>query len=1163
MNVSRRVAAVTGLVLLASIAPGAESAATLGVDADRGSFARWQAYTQKVRQDPTLVRYYLFEEKKGSTVASLAGDGQGELTLLSNSPYGESRERRWWIWNSPLYQTFPEWTSGRWPEKGALSSGLASTCVVRSRFSGTADGIFTLAAWVRMRGGAETNTGSSLFNVSDGFGGGWKVTYQRAPWAPQGRVEFRLGTPKGPVVISATPFDVHVWHHLVCLWNGKALRLFVDGAPMAEKECAGPYTDTPRNEAWSQNMAEMDVGGFHFGGPGGERFDVDEVAIFKRALPAEEVRAAFEAGRPAAGADEQKVLFGKQAEQHQALTAVTMTIPNDTLGIFRRGAKIPARIAIPATAGLRGTYKAHFLLRDLRNMTVLEKTRKLTTSPQRDAEVVVDLAPERCGIYFLDLWLTDSAGTVIKRLPEEYGLAITVPLPPADQIPLSSPLAAHNISGGFPENRFLGFSVDRWIKGSEAYKKFGEIDPTVFGDEMDYERKSGLKVMFCLHLAMPAWAERAPGKKFVLKDMNIWADYCRQMMRQYKDTVMAWEIENEPNAGDLIAADEYVEFLKVAYATIKAEDPQAVVVGLCGCPGFLNWNDKVFNAGGAKFFDVMALHNYTGYPIRSTVRERQIERAIEQLVKYRGERVPVWNTETGFHPVARVNGRPMMDDVLVRTFGARVAQTPGQPPVLAADMPTLTEHATACWQIQSILLDLGAGCQKYFMLSGASHYHPPMNASDGQPTEIAPALAAVASVLIPSQTVEKLPLSSSADAGVIITQAGGRRIAALFSDETSTLSFHVDRSGTFTGMDMLGNPLQWKAGAGKVLTIRLGPEPVYVFDVPPTFAQLEFMKITKAPAGLPESGIMDGELTVSNPLAKPFVATLKPEAPKGSTLTVDNRIELKPQESQSLPFRLDGRDLKRRRYEIGFQLAEGATPLGKLSYSFLSEGTIRRARELAGSAALSDGAWWKGLIAENCVDVENVVHGQPIVGVPWAPQWHNAKDLSFEVRTAWRHDDAIFLRIDVTDDALMPAPAEKRGLCFQYDCIELFFDGRSLADRKDVYSAGAEQILVIPNAGPTAAPCDFWFAGKKPTVRAEFTGAGTPTGYWIEGTLRPEAGTALRIKAGTQFALDVLVDDTDVETAPRKAAMALHGVFNNASDPSKWGRYQLAPVETK
>jgi len=1126
-------------------------------------YARWKTWRDTVAKDPSVVRYYTFEEKSGLYVANSAGNGDGTMTLLSNAPYGQSRELRWWIWNSPMFQTFPEWTQGRWPKKGAVTSGLARINACRTKFSGTLDGIFTMSAWVRVHGAiGDVNEGGDLLKVGDAYGAGWRVSYTRATkWAKRGLIEFRFGTPKGPITVNAQPFDPRIWHLLTCIWDGKALKMFIDGSAAGETPCVGPYTAPERIPAWCSSMAEMDSGGLDFGGaqggaPGGIRFDVDELAIYNRPLKAIEIAAQYEAGRPAEDATAQLALFAKQEERTKSLAAIRMSIPNDTLGMFRRGSAIPATIVVPSTSGMQGAFIAHFKLCDLNDKLIVNETRKLAASPKADAQAMVSLAPKNCGVYFLDMWLTDSAGAIIKRIPQEYGIAVTVPLPAAKDIPLSAPLQAHNISGNFFENAFLGFGVDRWIKCNGCYLKQGEFDENCFKPEFDYEQKVGLKVYFCLHLYSPSWAEKVPGKKWQMKDMTPWADYCRQMVRHYKGQVMAWEIENEPNAGDLIAADEYVQFLKVGYEAIKAEDPNAVVVGLCGCPGFLAWNEKVFDAGGAKYFDVMSLHNYIEYPIRTNVRERQVEKAIAMMVKYRGERVPVWNTETGMHSIARNGSRPLAEDEMCKLY-PRTEKLPGQPAVLGADMPVLTEHATACWQTQAVLLDLAAGCAKYFILSGGAHYHPDFNTCDGQPTEWAPAIAALQSVLIPSQSVTKLHLMSAADAGAIITQKDGRKIAALFSDETPTREFRMNRSGEFKGMDMLGNPLHWQASTDHILRIKLGPEPVYVFDVPADFAQLTYLSLSTSCEKLPESGIMDGVLTVSNPTDAPILGTLATIPPKGATITVPSAITLKPRETRKVLFRLNGRDLKRRPYEMSFVLTKRGQELSKLSYSFLSDGTVHPVPQLPATAAIGDGKWWQTITPERCADVDGVVKGQPIVGVPWAPQWRGPKDLSFDLRSAWQKDGGLLLRIDVTDDVVMPAPSDKRGLCFQYDCIELFVDGRKPSARKELYSPGVEQMLIIPNATPNAAPCDFWFAGKKPTLKAEFVGGRTSTGYWVEGKIKPDTGTALVATDETEYALDVLVDDTDSESALRKDAMALHGVFNDSGDPTRWGRYRL------
>jgi len=1144
------------IALVAFAAPllAADSAAS---NPESELFTKWKEDVEKMRQDPSLVRLYLFDEGKGLSAANSAnsaGDKKGNLTILSNSPYGTSREKRWWIWNSPLFQTFPEWTQGRWPGKGAMRNGVAGTCVVRSQFNGTKSGIFTLESWVRVH-----DASCGLFSIGGGYKSGWKISCQKSALIPSGQIEFRFGTPAGTEIVTASPFEPGVWHQLVCLWDGKMLKIFIDGVQKAEKACPGPYVPIAMTERGAEDLLERDTMGLNIGGggTGTARFDVDQLAIFDRALSAEELRAHYDAGKLSASVEEQKAALTKALAAEKVLNSISMDIPKETDGYFQRGVKFPARISIPASSGLNGKFTAHFLLRDLRNSVVVDEAREITASPDKEAVATIELAPTLCGIYFLDMWLANSSGKTVKKLPEEYGIAITVPLPPPDKIPLSSPLAAHNIMGGYYENRFIGFGVDRIITGTEPYKKLGELDMKSYEKSLEFERKSGLKVLFCLHTAMPAWAERAPGKKFVLKDMNLWADYCKQMVRHYKDMVVAWEIENEPNACNMMTPEEYAAMLKVAYKAIKEEDPKAVVVGLCGID-YLNWNEGVFKAGAAKDFDVLSLHNYIGSPIRSHVPSRPIEKAIEQLVKYRGERVPVWNSESAFATITRVDGRPMAEDVFLRRFGARITQIPGQPPVMADFTSVLLEHDAACWQVQAVLLDLAAGCEKYFMLNGASHYVPGMNTCDGQPTEVGPAVAALNSVLIPSRSVEKLPLSSSSDVGAIITQEGGRRIAALFSDENPTLSFRVNRPGKFEGMDLLGNPLTWTVSAGNILNIKLGREPVYVFDVPKDFAELQFLKV-KAPSALSDNGILEGELTLLNPLDKPLPATLKATAPKGAAIEVADKVELKAGESKTVAFRLDGQKLGRRTYELTFELFDGSSQLGKLSHSFASEGSINKLPEVPAKAELADGTWWKNVEPIVCNEEDHVVKGKPIIGLPGAPHWFGHKDLSYTTRMAWQEDGSIFLRIDVTDDVVMPAPKEKHGMCFQYDCIELFIDERGLGQRNDLVEKGVEQVLVVPNTAKTAAPCDFWYARKNPTTHAEFVGGSTPTGYWIEGKLTPEPGTSFRVKAGTQFAFEVMVDDRDSEDVPRKVIMALHGDAANVTLPSKWGRYQLQP----
>jgi polysaccharide biosynthesis protein PslG len=65
--------------------------------------------------------------------------------------------------------------------------------------------------------------------------------------------------------------------------------------------------------------------------------------------------------------------------------------------------------------------------------------------------------------------------------------------------------------------------------------------------------------------------------------LSDWTDYLQALATRYKGRIQAYEIWNEPNlsrewGGKRPDPQAYVELLKASYATIKAADPQAIVV---------------------------------------------------------------------------------------------------------------------------------------------------------------------------------------------------------------------------------------------------------------------------------------------------------------------------------------------------------------------------------------------------------------------------------------------------------------------------------------------------------------------------------------------------------------------------------------------------------
>lgn len=115
-----------------------------------------------------------------------------------------------------------------------------------------------------------------------------------------------------------------------------------------------------------------------------------------------------------------------------------------------------------------------------------------------------------------------------------------------------------------------------------------------------------------------------------------------------------------------------------------------------------------------------------------------------------------------------------------------------------------------------------------------------------------------------------------------------------------------------------------------------------------------------------------------------------------------------------------------------------------------------------------------------------------------------------------------------------------------------------------MYTPGAEQLIIVPATIDAPSPCAVMsFARGKPAFDARFAGRRTPTGYVMEGCVKPRPGVPFRLRGGVRFGLDVAVDDADTNAGNRKSQMALHGTANNCNDTSHWGRYQLRGAEAK
>ena len=123
---------------------------------------------------------------------------------------------------------------------------------------------------------------------------------------------------------------------------------------------------------------------------------------------------------------------------------------------------------------------------------------------------------------------------------------------------------------------------------------------------------------------------------------SLWAEQPALPRMPIRD----WQIWNEPNLSRYWSAQpfarSYVRLLKASRRALRAADPGSRTI-LAGLPNE-SWIAlrKLYEAGGRRAFDAVALHPYTGRP-RNVI--RLIELARREMRRHGDGRKPVWLTE--------------------------------------------------------------------------------------------------------------------------------------------------------------------------------------------------------------------------------------------------------------------------------------------------------------------------------------------------------------------------------------------------------------------------------------------------------------------------------------------------------------------------------------
>jgi hypothetical protein len=230
----------------------------------KNAFTRWQQYSNTIREDKDLVAYYDFQFKANENSNILFNRAKTTQSLPLN---GEI--------NSCLR------LNGRWPEKQALyfSEYGFVNCGNNEAFN-IRDQV-TVFTWIKIK--KFQRDFQTLVSKGDSS---WRL----ARYSNTNSIEFACSG-LIPNFYARGNIDINndQWHMVAGVYNGKSLRLYIDGVLDLENEAQGLIHDTVHRVEIGSNSERRT-----------RNFEgwIDEIAIFKRALSHEEIQKIYINGKP-------------------------------------------------------------------------------------------------------------------------------------------------------------------------------------------------------------------------------------------------------------------------------------------------------------------------------------------------------------------------------------------------------------------------------------------------------------------------------------------------------------------------------------------------------------------------------------------------------------------------------------------------------------------------------------------------------------------------------------------------------------------------------------------------------------------------------------------------------------------------------------------------
>jgi hypothetical protein len=675
--------------------------------------------------------------------------------------------------------------------------------------------------------------------------------------------------------------------------------------------------------------------------------------------------------------------------------------------------------------------------------------REMQAPLDRKTTLPIDLPTDRLGIFHLDLKATISgktAGIGIGRygiLDKPY-LQPTVPGKPG-------------LAGVCQES----FNFPTWLcedhadiltdTGVRLNRFFASVPPDLpdpipadwaadLRAKCEPFRKAGIDVMPCVGL-IPGSAGKAAGTIDPARpeDLAAYGKALKQYVEALKPQVRYWEIFNEPNLWRVSSGPnagkrtmyptKYLEFQKVAYATIKGIDPNLHVV----CNALNNvdfrWIDEWMKAGGGTYMDIFSFH-----PYGVTDFAEQGAKLHETLASF-GFKGPAVNSEKYY-------GANMFYDRAGHEETRRGYYLPHE-----------GELKTAGRSIQHFVSSCAVGVPVCF-------FNPSQTLSRRGPGnelflyDFFAAYSAAIRLVVPAGAGEKLDLGPSVSA-ILFEKAPGGPLAVVWTPQLN-VEGTLKPAGEFTAYDIMGNQIK----PGDLENgVRLAPDPSYIRFAPGTsvasirrrLAEAETLGLGapfKVEVGLVGPQTLGARVTSLHhrPIDGKVRLVKLPKGWQGESSELPFS-DLGPGQTALIEFPLQGAELQSlSTYPVAVVAEHGE--------DFVRCETVLRplvARPIGGVKADGNLDEWN--------NAEWLALGENQLSKDFDPKHPHkgATDLSARLALGWR-TDGLAMALVVTDDHLKTG--ESAPLAWQGDSVQVYLDPRNDATASDAHSSDNVEYLL-------------------------------------------------------------------------------------------------------